>query len=65
VQGKKKAREDAGPFPVSMPRVDLSPASAASGPSPAFGSGPTYEDRHAGPPASDEAPEAQDAGTLC
>ncbi len=55
---------DAGTSPVAMPGVDLSPPSLASGPSPTFGFGPTYEDKHAGPSASDDAPETQDAGTL-
>ncbi len=49
--------------PVPMP--DEGPAPPfASGACPVFGSGSTDADRHAGPPASDEAPEAQHAGML-
>ncbi len=50
--------------PVSMPGEPPAPPLAASGPSPVFGFGSTGADRHAGQPASDEAPEAQDAGML-
>ncbi len=68
-----------GPAPVPITRADSplptpeegpTPPLTASGPAPVFGPGSTGADRHAGPPASDEAPEAQDAGmcpepTLC
>ncbi len=36
-------------------------AHAAQGPAPVFAFGPAGADMHAGPPACDEAPEAQDA----
>ncbi|KAL0017866.1 hypothetical protein WJX77_006536 [Trebouxia sp. C0004] len=62
LEGKKKAKEDAGPSPVSMPGEDPSPPFGASAAPPVFGFAPTDADRHAGPPASDEAPEAKDAG---
>ncbi|DBA98733.1 TPA: hypothetical protein ACH3X1_014506 [Trebouxia sp. C0004] len=61
LEGKKKAKEDAGPSPVSMPGEDPSPPFGASAAPPVFGFAPTDADRHAGPPASDEAPEAKDA----
>ncbi len=62
-----------GPAPVPITRADSplptpeegpTPPLTASGPAPVFGFGATGADRHAGPPASDEAPEAQDAGML-
>lgn len=62
LQGKKKARGDASPSPVSKPGADPSPPFLASGPSHVSGFGPTDADRHACPLASDEAPEAQHAG---
>jgi len=49
--------------PMSTPATPSS-AHAAQGPAPVFGSGPTGADMHASQPASDEAPEAQDAGML-
>ena len=49
--------------PVSVPGAALTPPIAASSPAPAFGFGPGAG-MHAGPPASGEAPEAQDAGML-
>ncbi len=47
-----------------MPAEGPAPPFAASGPSPVFGFGPADADRHAGQAASDEAPEAQNAGVL-
>ncbi len=47
-----------------MPGEAPAPPFAATGPSPVFGFGPTDADMHAGPPASTEAPEVQDAGML-
>ncbi len=53
-----------GLSPVSMPEEGPAPPFAASGACPVFGSEPAGADRRAGPPSSDEAPEAQDAGML-
>ncbi len=62
-----------GPAPVPITRADSplptpeegpTPPLTASGPAPVFGPGSTGADRHAGPPASDEAPQAQHAGML-
>ncbi len=39
-------------------------AHAAQGPAPVFAFGPAGADMYAGPPACDEAPEAQDAGMI-
>lgn len=50
--------------PVPMPEEGPAPPFAAFGPSPVFGFGPAGADRHASPRASDDAPEAQDAGVL-
>jgi len=50
--------------PVPMPEEGPALPFAASGPSPVFGFGPADADRHASQPASDEPPEAQDAGVL-
>ena len=50
--------------PVPMPEEGPAPLFAAYGSSPVFGSGSADADMHASQPASDEAPEAQDAGML-
>ncbi len=63
-QGPAPAPSTRADPPASMPGDAPAPSLAASGPSPVFGFGPTNADRHAGQPAFDEAPEAQDAGML-
>ncbi len=63
-QGPAPAPVTRADSPLPTPEEGPTPPLTASGPAPVFGFGSTGADRHAGPPASDEASEAQDAGML-